>query len=137
MNNNLKTARSFAKLLHQKDFESAKGFIASFCEFKVGSETLHGPSAIVSVYESQSVKVKGVFDKIDSESAITEKTPEQIEIIYTDVLTKSGKTHRFQRKQVLDFDPKGDIITITLVRMEGEQERLNAFQREVGLPVTN
>lgn len=134
MNDNLKTAQAFASLLDKKDFESAKSYLASFCEYKIGGETLHGPNAIVSSYESNSVKAKGLFDSITYESGLTQTSADQIEIIYTDILTKGGKVHHYRTKQLLNFDPKGEIIEITHVQLEGEQDRLKAFEREIGLP---
>jgi hypothetical protein len=129
----LKVAQDFASCMDNDDFSKAKTFLANNCKYYIQDNFFNTPEAIIATYKEHSDYAKSTFDSVIYKSQIQQISPLEFEAIYIDIISKNGKSHNYQCKQIINFDQSFRIIRIQHVEIPGEHERILNFYSEIGL----
>ncbi|MGZ3809877.1 MAG: hypothetical protein ACXVCE_17465 [Bacteriovorax sp.] len=129
----LETAKNFASKMDSDDFDTAKNFLNSTCEYISGDKIFIGPEQIMQSYKEHSDFAKSTFESVVYESSVKLIDFRSFEATYVDIISKNGKTHTYTCKQILDFDQTNKIVRIRHFDIPGEYDRLKQFYSEVGL----
>ncbi len=129
----IEIAQAFVKVMDSEDCEPAKFFLAKDCLYKVGEVSYSGPDAIIASYKSRHDFAKANFDSVVYQSSLLQKSNNEFEVTYIDIITLRSKTHTYRCKQFFRFNSENKIIEIIHEDIPGESERIKAFFKEVGL----
>ena len=125
----------FGKSLDKDDFEAAKNTLTQDCVYVFGDIEINGASAICKSYEDNMIAGRKKLDELTwGESRVEQVSDQEYFVHFTDYLTHVGKSyvHRCQQRITVNQDNK--ICQIDHIDDPDEQNRLNAFYEEVGLP---
>jgi hypothetical protein len=126
-------ANAFVKVMDSGDYEPAKQFLANECRYNVGETIYSGPDAIIETYKSHHAFAKAAFDSVLYKSELSQKSDNEFEVIYIDIITHGSKTHVYKCRQLFYLNPQKKIIKIIHEDIPGEYERIKAFYKEIGL----
>ena len=123
-----------ARALDADDFAAARTFLASECIYETGSETHHGPEAILASYAAASAWARRVFDEVRYESVVEPAVGTAATVNFMDYLLKAGaRWHRHRCRQEFTVGPGGRVVRIVHHEIAGERDAVEAYFRECGI----
>lgn len=132
-NINYQKALALASYLDNDQFDLAATLIENDCIYYSSGGQLVGPKNIISSYKEHTDYAHVTFDKVIYESVVKEVSPSEFEITYKDIISKLGKTHIYQCRQIISFNSNNLIEKIKHNEITSEYEKLLNFYKEVGL----
>lgn len=129
---NLEIALQLAKFLDQDEFQAASRLMAANCVYSSPDGEIVGPKNIVASYREHSERAQKLFDSVIYKSEVKAIKDNTFEMIYTDIISKNGKTHNYSCKQIITINNQR-IESIRHEEIPAEFERIKAFYKEIGL----
>lgn len=127
-------AQQFGESLDRDDFGSFKVVLDAACIYKIGDQTLKGPSEISGLYEKNMQEGKLKFDElIWGASKVKEIDESTFEVYFSDILKHKGIVHNYRCKQIIKVNDRFLVAHIQHQELANEQEKLNKFYQKVGL----
>lgn len=128
----LRVARELAAALDRCDFDEAAAHLSPDCHYRIGSEELVGPDAIIASYRESAEWGRRTLDQVVYESQVTQG-PGGPSVLYIDGLTHHGQTCEYRCRQHFMLNDAGQVVHILHEELPGEREKLDAFFAKVGV----
>jgi hypothetical protein len=129
---NFDIALHLAKFLDQDDFLEASNLMAEHCVYSSPDGEIVGPENIAASYREHSARAHKLFDSVIYKSKVVKMNDNQFEMMYTDIISKNGKTHNYSCKQIITV--KNQLIeSIRHEEIPTEYEKIKSYYKEVGL----
>jgi hypothetical protein len=126
-------ALRFARALDMEDYDVVRALPMPDCHYETRSGPFVGADAIVDSCRSTSKMARSLFDSVEYESVLRSGKSDQVEISFSDSLTKNNRRHIYYCRQRLFFTPGGLVSRIGHEELPGERERLLEFCHASGV----
>lgn len=127
-------ARQFGESLDNDAFDVTKKLLSPDCVYIIGENTLIGPQDICQSYEQNMIEGRKKLDVLEwGQSSIEPIKNAEFYVHFTDYLTHKGEKYTHRCKQKLSVNEDGLISRIEHIHDQGEQDRLDAYYKRVGL----
>ena len=126
-------AQLLATALDRENYTTALQLLAEDCVYLFRGERIEDPAKIISMYQSNGDAGRETYDEIHYVSRVEPQGNGKARIHYTDSITLKGETHVHRCLQEIAVDDGGKVARIVHVDLEGEAERLSAFNNRHGI----
>jgi hypothetical protein len=126
------TIHRFAEALDHDDYDAARELLEPDASYETGDSTTDGADAILASFRAVSDWGKAHLDALEFGHRIDD-TNAPMEIVFIDVLRKSGEQLRLEHSMHVRLSPSGRIHHLRLERPPGEQQLVTAFFERHGL----
>lgn len=126
----------FVDLLTPGNFEAAKGWISSDCEYLYGDGILKGEAIIQSFIDNHTTAVQKL-DRIEYQKGEVESIVDRtVSVLVSDRIWVKGRTHDYHDRLIVTFGQHtgpNAVVRIENRRVDGERDKLLRFFESCGL----
>ncbi len=128
----MQNIHAFTNALDHNQFDLAASFLDSNCCYEINATTIIGRDKIMDSYRSNAEWAFATFDELQFESRV-DAEGDNFLVTYTDISKHQGINHIYRCQQLLQVDAAGLICKIVHREIPGEKERLQDFEKRVGI----
>jgi hypothetical protein len=130
----LGTVGHLARALDADDFATVRSLLSPDVQYRIGTESHHGPDAVVRSYADGSTLARRLFDRVGFDHTVVGFIADRtVRVDFSDRLEVGGDAFDHHSVQDITVGDGSMITSIVDQPVVGQRERLDAFMEDHGL----